>query len=532
MSTPPRPRAILGALAAMLLVACTAQTIPEVTTSPPVGADAERDINPLPRDRVREGGLLRFPISHLPTQWNPRHPDADADTQRVLAPLTPAHFTLDAAGRPTPNPDFISDVHASHTDHTLVTLILNERAVWGDATPITADDWIATWRAASGQVDGIPPDATGGWDRVAEVRQGETPTTVLLTFEHVDPDWIQPLVAGPQRAADLTGAPAFSWSSYVDARHASPFMVTHVDRVQGLVTLERNPLWWGDPPKLERIMFRTVPGEALAAAFQHNELDVWETGASSDRLAQSRVAADTAIRSAPGTSGRSLLVSRSGALDDARVRRALLLALDRTEVGRAEVPVGAEPPRTWSNPLLLPTQPGYADQGRATGLTHDPVRAGTLLDEAGWVLEGGQRMKDGLPLVVSFLVSPGDARSPGEARDLAGQLDAVGITLRNAIKDADLTPVSVRVSAFPLARLPEGAAATPGASELMQEVGTEVDPIRRADQASQLARLLWQDVVSIPLYQEPEFVAVRTGLANFGAHAFATVEWEDVGWTS
>jgi peptide/nickel transport system substrate-binding protein len=63
-------------------------------------------------------------------------------------------------------------------------------------------------------------------------------------------------------------------------------------------------------------------------------------------------------------------------------------------------------------------------------------------------------------------------------------------------------------------------------------VAHELDPVRRADQASQLARLLWQEVITVPLYQEPEFVAVRSGLANLGAHSYATTDWEDVGWTS
>ena len=63
-------------------------------------------------------------------------------------------------------------------------------------------------------------------------------------------------------------------------------------------------------------------------------------------------------------------------------------------------------------------------------------------------------------------------------------------------------------------------------------VASEVDPVRRADQASQLARLAWQEVVEIPLYQEPQFVAVRNGLANLGAPGYATTDWEDVGWTS
>ncbi|MDO5534898.1 MAG: ABC transporter substrate-binding protein [Propionibacteriaceae bacterium] len=529
---PARPRIAAWVLAGLLLTACTSEPVPTPTTPAPLPADTERDIRAEPRDRLRDGGLLRFPIQALPTQWNPRHPDADADTHRVLAALTPAHFTLDAAGRATPNPDFITDVDVQHGDATVVTLTLHERAAWGDATPLTAADWVATWQAASGRVPGVAHADADGWDRVADVRAGATPGTVVVTYAGIDPDWAEPLVAGPLRATTQADAASFSWASYDDARHAAPFMVTHVDAVQGLVTLERNPLWWGDRPKLETITFRTVPDEAVAAAFQHNELDVWETGTSADRLEQSRAAADTSIRSAPGTSGRALVLSGEGTLADPALRQALLLAIDPVEVGVAGLPAGTAEPRAWANTLLLPTQPGYTDQGRATGMTTDPTRAADLLTEAGWVLDDGVRTRDGQPLTVTFHVDPADPRTGTEFDALADQVAAVGITLEPATEGADLTAVSTVVDAFPLAHLPRAATDAPGAAELVARVRTETDAVRRADQAAQLARLLWQEVQVIPLYQEPHFAAVRSDLANLGSPGFGTTSWEDVGWTS
>ena len=88
------------------------------------------------------------------------------------------------------------------------------------------------------------------------------------------------------------------------------------------------------------------------------------------------------------------------------------------------------------------------------------------------------------------------------------------------------------VSAFPLAHLPAAALTDPALADPVHRVATEVDAVRRADQASQLARLLWQNVTEIPLYQSPQFVAVRNGVANLGAPGYATTHWEDVGWSS
>lgn len=529
-------RARVGALALLLVAGCTAtQPVPAPSTPTLVAADAVNDTNPQPRERVRDGGLLRFPIQHLPTQWNPRHRDADADTQRVLAPLSPTHLTLDAAGRPTPNPDFLSDVAVTHNGHTTVILTLHDKAVWGDATPLTAADWVATWRVASGQVADATVGASAGWERVTDVREGATDHEVVITYARIDPDWAEPLVAGPLRGSAIGSAEAFSWGAFAASRYAAPFVVTHTDVLQGLVTLERNPLWWGDEPKLETIMFRTLQAVSVAAAFQHNELDVWETGTSVDRLQQSRAAADTTLRTAPGPRGRTLQLARQGLLADPDLRRAVLLALDRDEVGTTDLADLHAPPRAWSSGLLLPSQPGYVDQARATGLSTDPAQAATILDEAGWAATAsGTRSKDGQPLALTFRTPPGDELALTEHRLLAGQLARVGVRLTAVSDDdsADLTPTTVSISAFPLAHLPPDAASAPATADLAAKVGAEVDPVRRADQASQLARLLWQEVIEIPLYQEPQFVAVRNGLANLGAPGFATTDWEDVGWTS
>ncbi len=517
--------ACLGASLALTLSGCTPSTPPTPTSSPVVPASAARDINPVARDRVGDGGLLRFGVHTLPTQWNPLHADAaDPDTQRVLAPLAPTHFSLDAAGRATPDPDFIVGADARHEGNTVVTLQLSPHAVWGDGEPVTAADWVATWHWASGAGAGVPSAAMPGWENVTDVRAGWSPREVQITYAGIEPDWAQPLIRGPLRAGAT--APA-GWNEYDPAHYASPFVVTHVDQAQGLVTLERNPRWWGDRPKLERIMFRTVQREAVSAAFLHNEFDLWETGIDTDALQQSRAAADTALRTAPGQSGRAIEVAPRGALGDVAVRRALLQSVDRPAIAAADLPTGAT---VWSNPLLLPTQPGYVDQARATGLDADPRTAARTLDEAGWTLTSGTRVKNGEPLRLTFQTAEGDARAQTELALLTEQWAPLGVTLVPVATDADLTPRSMPISAFPLAALPAEAMSTAAGRDLAAKVSTEVDPVRRADHASQLARLLWQDATLITLYQEPQYVAVRANLANLGAPGYSTTQWTSVGW--
>jgi len=42
---------------------------------------------------------------------------------------------------------------------------------------------------------------------------------------------------------------------------------------------------------------------------------------------------------------------------------------------------------------------------------------------------------------------------------------------------------------------------------------------------------MWQQATSLPLDQDLQISAVKSGLANLGAPGFGTVRWERVGWT-
>lgn len=526
-----RRRRAAAVAAVLLLGACTPAPAPTDPT-PDVPAVAVNDVNPTPRERVVDSGVLRFSISAIPDQWNPRHPDGRGpDAAAVRAPLSPGHLVLDAAGRATANPDFVTGLEVTHDERTRVVLSLNPLAVWGDGASVTAEDWVATWRAVSGQVAGVQPVADDGWDTVEEVSRGDGPYEVVVDYRTLEPDWAQPLLAGPLPAAGVADAAAFDgWTGDRPVRFAGPFVVDHVDRLQGVVTLTRNPRWWGDPPRLDAITFRVLPVEAVPAAFQHNELDLLDIGTSRERMEQARGAADTVVRTAPGTAGRRLEVSTAGVLADADLRHAVLQALDRGAIARADLTGIAQDAAVWNNPLLLPSQPGYVDQARATGLDTDATAAGETLTRAGWALVDGHRERDGSVLTLTFGVPAGDPLAEREFAAVATQLGELGVSVRRATgpEPADLTPHTASVGAFPLAGLPDGAGQV---TEAALRVSFETDPVRRADVASQLTRLMWQETTTIPLYQVPQNVAVRNGLANLGAPAYASVPWEDVGWS-
>ena len=528
----PWPRWIVWLVALVgLLAGCTAPLQTPSSPSASAAASAWADTNAMARGAIGEGGLVRVPLAALPTAWNPWHArGATTDAQRVRSPLSEGAFLFDAAGRPTPNPAFRAGVQGVHDPATTVTLALDARAVWSDGASITAADWVATWQALGGRDPADQMGSDQGWRGVADVRAGSSPYEVVVRFDGVQPDWSRPLAAGPARAESVRDAATFNsaWPEYRPGWFAGPFVLAHLDRGQGIVTLDRNPLWWGEPPLLDHVVFRTIQPEALAAAFQHNEFDWVELG-SPVRLAQVTTIADATIRTAPGTRGRLLRLDTRGVLADAGLRTALLRAVDRAALARADLSDLTATPTLWANHLLLTNQPGYVDQAVATGLGRDQTAAARALSAAGWQLSDGRRVRDGQSLVLTMATPEGDAWARAEFDVLASLLADLGVTLASTTTAAaDLVGETVAFDRYPLAAV--GAPADPALAGLARQVESETDAVRRADLAAQLSRAMWSDAATIPLHQPPQVVATRNGLANLGARGFASVRWSDVGW--
>ncbi len=489
----------------------TPEPVATVQPSTPV------DVSSLDPARLAAGGSFRASVPALPTTWNPWHPaSADPSFQLLLEPLRSRAFVLDSTGVALADQDQVVEAEVSHLDATVVRLKINPKAVWGDGTPVTARDWVSTWKAFG--VDRLVDDARG-WDRVTDVSAGSTDRDVVVRYSTVDPDWVQPLIDGPARAESVASKAEFEWGSFRADWTAGPFVVEHIDEVQGVITLTKNPHWWGSEPRLDRLSFRVIPGREAAAAFGNDELDWLPLGLDLDAGQRVRTASDSKTHAVPGTSGRELVLGTGGALSDIAVRRAIIRAIDADAVARAGLGNFAKEAPRWANPLLLPSQPGYSDQAVATGMTYDPAAARAALSKAGWFGS------------LTLQVSDADLRSEREAEEIIRQLGAVGLSVSVTGKGGDLVLRSRSIPAFPLVGLEKTVAEDdPNVADVAARIASEVQPVRRADLAARVARTMWLGAESLPLYQEPNVVAAKNRLANITGAGYSNNEWENIGW--
>ncbi|MCK1821442.1 ABC transporter family substrate-binding protein [Streptomyces sp. XM83C] len=425
-----------GALAVTVLTGCGGE---DEAGRPLAG----QDIAQAARGKIADGGTLRWAVDAVPDTLNTFQADADAATTTVAQATLPSMYTLDELGRPQRNADYLESAKVVETEPKQVVLYkLNQQAVWSDGREIGAADFAAQWRALSGKDSAYWTARNAGYDRIEKVERGDNDLEVKVTFSRPYADWRS--LFSPLYPKEVMGTP----DSFNDGARrklkvtAGPFNVKQVDVKAKDVVLTRNPRWWGEPAKLEKIVLHAVPRDKRVDALAEGAVDLAPVDAVDARRITGAARGNAGPLAGPGRSETEVLrdwgaahgfdedavdsesglkkvrkamaewhmresmlrgfeVRKSfepaytqlalngseGPLADERVRRAVARALDRKALaelvlkplGLPAVPVGSH--------LALSGQAAYADNSGALG-DHDTGEAQALLADAGWVPGG------------------------------------------------------------------------------------------------------------------------------------------------
>ncbi|MGH2793610.1 MAG: ABC transporter substrate-binding protein, partial [Actinomycetota bacterium] len=311
-----------------------------------------------------------------------------------------------------------------------VRLRLREEAVWSDGRPITASDLRFTWRVATSS-PGIA--SRDGYDRLTDVVV-EAPKVARLVFREPFARWRDLFSAGlgvlPAHVlgkTDISAVLARSWPV-----SGGPFVLR--SRTAGLeLVLERNPRAWGEAPLLDRIRIVFVPDPVTALQlYARGEVDVLgpypavELGRRAAAVRQGSV-----VTGDRGATWLGLFLNtRTTELTDARVRRALGLALDRESIVEGLV----------REQGALRDAPSAGDEARTSpsfsSFRENVGEAERLLVAAGW--RGSDvRSKGGRALSVTLASAGADELTGRIARALNTQALGVGIDLNLVSLDYD-----------------------------------------------------------------------------------------------
>jgi peptide/nickel transport system substrate-binding protein len=492
---------------------------------------------------------------------------------------------------PVLNTQLMESATETSTSPQTIVYKLNPKAVWQDGTPITADDFIYNWQAQSGSttytdVGGKPYDtaATAGYNQIQSV-VGSDPSggaacdpgtaanrnvgmcpngrTITVTFKPAFTDW---------RALFTNIVPAHisrtvGWNTgFTGAQQTisgSWFEIQSYNENQSLV-LVRNPKYWGTPAKLDKLVFQFF-GDAtqLVPALQNKEVNIINPSTVSLSIVQTaNQVSGVKTTTLPGLEFEHLDFNQADPyLAKTQVRLALAHGVNRStiiartvgEISKAVKPLGSR--------VLMPTQPGF----KGTNFAYDPSMSNNLFKELGfkkgsdgyWQPNyGPQKGKD---LTFTIQSTSGNPVRAQTEELFQSQMKAIGVKINIQNYDANtlfgtnlpggqfqiadfawiITPfVSANQSIYCSYTKPTTCGqnynhASNSHLDTLLKNGTSA-PSQSAEnnQFNEADAILWHDMVTLPLYQKPQFWAYSGNLKGVLPNTSSVgVTWNANNWS-
>ncbi|MFM8320517.1 MAG: peptide ABC transporter substrate-binding protein [Chloroflexota bacterium] len=471
----------------------------------------------------------------------------------------------------TPTPVLVSEMPSLEnggisSDGRVITLKLRDDITWSDGQPITSADFQFTYAMITD-----PANAALSAEPYNLVEKLETPDaqTVVVTFKEPYAAWISALwhyllpahvlqpvfdAQGNLQNAEWNRAPTVGcgpysfagWESGVSARFTA------------------TPDYWLGKPKVGEVVVRFFPSDNdKSAALQSGQADLSVFLTNAALYVPNLRAGGAQI--IPVNSGYHegiffFLDPENGhpALQDARVRQAIAMSLDRNKMAQdllGGLPAVVE--TYWDGtPYMDPAIQPWP---------YDPERANQLLDEAGWVDSNanGSRDKDGVELILSYGTTTNEVRQAVQNTALA-QLAAVGIKLElynydsgtffagldaggpAATGQLDLFQYAPRTRDYPDPGTNDFLCSqVPSANEigenwswicdeqldqLLQQQATQIDFAQRQATLQKISKLVHDNVYFLGLWTDPDIWAAAPRLKNVhlsGVTPFYNIyEWE------
>ena len=294
-----------------------------------------------------------------------------------------------------------------------VTIKLRPDLKWGDGQPLTARDLAFTLQVGRDPSAGF--SNANAWTRADRVDIVDEHTAVLhlpkvivsyaqwdhILSEHID----GPIYARAKAAGDYINTTAYNRDPTNAGLWDGPYIITHYD-IGAQIVLEPNPYWPGTKPGFKHVVLRFIGDTAaLQANLMSGDIDL-DNNLTLDQTLEMR-------RRDPERFNYTFTPSLTYAhidlqkdnpiLQDTRVRRALLMALDRKTIDQKLFDN--------LNPIVdsfvSPKNPFY--DPNVLKVPFDPAGARKLLAEAGWTpgADGICRNAAGERLSVEFLSASG-----------------------------------------------------------------------------------------------------------------------------
>ena len=352
--------------------------------------------------------------------------------------ITPLIFSFLLRSDPTGNyfPDLATVVPTPANggisrDGKTITVHLRKGVVWADGAPLTAADWLFTYRSVMNPQNNVK--TRYGWDLIASANAPD-PYTIVIRLKRPSVEVLGILGMGgaaypPMPAHLLARYPNINSSAFNNKPLSSgPYVLKAWNHGSSLEFVP-NPRYFRGPPKLKEVIWKIVPDtNTLFNQLATHDVDVYPSVTPASAIERLSTIAGITVDKRLIANWRHLDMNTSHAqLADPRVRRAIAEAVDWKRInatiyrGYDRLAVSDIFPESWAAPSL-------------DAYRYDPAGARKLLAEAGWAMgSDGVLHKGPLAMHLTIYATTGHIENAQSQVFMQSMLRPLGIdlTIRN-----------------------------------------------------------------------------------------------------
>jgi peptide/nickel transport system substrate-binding protein len=507
---------------------------------------------------VKSGGTFTYALDQDVAGFNVlQATDNEFVLQEILNQVWPSVYITTDTLQSQLDTNYVTSATVTKTDPQTVVYQINPKAVWSDGVPFNAQDFIYNWEAQSGNpkftdVGGkaFEPAGTAGFSQIKSVTSSNGGKTATVVFSSPFGDWkslFAPMI--PAHIAEKVGFNGgFQTFNAAVKVSGGPFEIQSYTQGQDVVEA-RNPKWWGTPPPLDKLIFRIFADDnQIPPALQNSEVN----GANP---AQASLQFKDAIASVPNLTTNIIpglefqhmdFNQANPYLAKLNVRQAIAFGTNRADmVQRIVGPITASV-KPLDNRIYMPNQPGYQDTSGGAG-AFDPAKAKQLLQASGMTMgsdgyfhpsSGPEAGKD---LTFSISTTSGEPVRSEIEQLFQSYMKNVGIK----INIQNYSPSTLFGTVGPKSEfdiIEFAWVSTPFASgnisiycsftnsnlcgqnwdhyansqtdALLNQAAQTLDPAKATSLYNQADALLWKDMVTLPLFQQPQLYTWNSTYGN------------------
>lgn len=402
---------------------------------------------------------------------------------------------------------------------------LRKNVQFHDGTLLTARDIKANFDAVISESLASPRKSA--YDKLASISIIDDHTIVFETTEPFAPFLVN-MILGilPEKEAEK-----IAQNESVQFIGTGPFKLNE-SSTDDQIVLDAFPDHFQGSPELDQVLFKVVPDDGIRLMeLEKGSIDFIENNVPPDALKSLRENPEFTVVSAPGTSyyymGFNLRLTDL-ATADVTVRKALAMALNRAAViehilgGLASAATSLLPASHWAFNPDIPSIP------------FDPVKAGELLDQAGYPLN-----EDGVRFQIEFKVSQ-NKQSRKLAEIIQSQWAAIGVTVKIqslewgtfysdivkgnfqsyvlswvGVTDPDIYHSIYHSHAVPPNGRNRAHYSNPELDILLDTARTELDPNKRRQLYFEVQQIISQDLPCVSLWHTHNVAVMKSDIKGF-----------------